>query len=110
MSEHAKLRDEVVSVWRSVIGEGQPVVLLGLPDHGNAGDILIWEGTRQALRSIGAEVQLEATTHHTQWHRVERLTRAGATALINGGGNLGDVWPGEEEYRRTPSNAWGIPE
>lgn len=62
--------------------------LLGYPDHPNIGDHIIWLGTLQYL-SLTARARLLATP------------LANTPILLAGGGNLGDIWPAEEQFRQS---------
>lgn len=100
MEQERSIREELLRIWKPELSPCKHAVLLGLPSHGNAGDILIWEGTRTALKALGVDLLYEAPAGLGNWDRIEMLAKRGATVLILGGGSLGDIWPHEEVFRR----------
>ena len=81
-----------------LVEPGEPVALLDFPNHGNAGDSLIWLGTLAWLQAGGHELAYAAD--HTGFSAPElrrRLPRG--TILLHGGGNFGDLWPVYQRFR-----------
>lgn len=74
---------------------GQKCVLLGLPYYMNIGDILIWEGTCQFLSDIESRCLFTASKETFRWNYIKDST----TILLQGGGNFGDLWPLEQDFR-----------
>jgi exopolysaccharide biosynthesis protein PssK len=104
-----ELRVEIGRVLRSVVVAGSRCALVGFPNHENPGDSAIWLAVRAVLRDL--EVSTVFACDH-QSYSPEALAAAlgDGTILLNGGGNLGDVWPREQilrerifqDFRRTP--------
>ena len=81
-----------------LVEPGEPVALLDFPNHGNAGDSLIWLGTLAWLRAGGHELSYAAD--HTGFSARElRRRRPRGTILLHGGGNFGDLWPVYQRFR-----------
>lgn len=95
----AQLQDRTRQLLESVIGRGREVVYLGTPRHRNLGDSLIWAGALGYLDDLGNPV-----VYHTDQGRFRdddlRSVPGDAAILLTGGGNLGDLYPAEEEFRR----------
>ncbi len=62
-------------------------VLLGLPYYLNVGDILIWEGEKQFLRTLHHKC-LNEGYRYRDYERIKDDT----LILLQGGGNFGDLW------------------
>jgi len=80
------------------IPAGREVAVLDFPRHHNAGDALIWVGTRKFLAGIGAKVRFVADLHHFNPSELRRVMPRGVV-LIQGGGNLGDKWRRHQDFR-----------
>lgn len=94
-----RLRQISLDVLGGVLGGRRDVVLLDVPRHRNLGDSLIWLGEVTYLTSLGCRIRYQAD-HAT--FREEDFARVPSDAVIlfQGGGNLGDLWPAFEEFRR----------
>lgn len=95
-----KLRGETRGLLREVLGSGgRDVVFLDAPTYRNFGDSLIWEGSLRYLRELGFKVRYTADIRR---FRDEDLRKVPGDAIIvlEGGGNLGDLWPTCEEFRQ----------
>lgn len=75
------------------------MVFLDAPTYRNFGDSLIWEGSLQYLRDLDYNV---VYTADIRGFRDEHLRKVpgDAALILNGGGNLGDLWPSHEKFRR----------
>jgi exopolysaccharide biosynthesis predicted pyruvyltransferase EpsI len=72
--------------------------LVSFPRHANVGDSAIWLGERALLRDLGAVVVYTCDlTSFSERDLRERLPAG--TILIHGGGNLGDLWPQQQDFR-----------
>ena len=85
-------------VLRTCLAGADRVALVNFPDHGNPGDPAIWLGTRRLLAEIGVEV-----AHSTAWWdfdaRALRRAVGDAPVVLNGGGNFGDLYRGQQSTR-----------
>jgi exopolysaccharide biosynthesis predicted pyruvyltransferase EpsI len=93
-----ELRDRIDSELAAVLNGARDVALVNFPNHGNPGDPAIWLGTEAALRRLGVRVRYRCAwcTYHP-----EALRRAlpEGPVLINGGGNFGDLYAGQQGLR-----------
>ena len=81
-----------------LVAAGTECALVGFPYHANVGDSAIWLGERALLRDLGAVVVYTCDlTSYSERDLRERLPTG--TILIHGGGNLGDLWPHQQEFR-----------
>ncbi|MBC8000432.1 MAG: polysaccharide pyruvyl transferase family protein [Leptolyngbya sp.] len=73
--------------------------LLDYPDHLNAGDHLIWIGTCIFLvQTRGAKVTY--TSSLVDFNQGELKEKNGSAPIfLQGGGNLGDIWPDSQKFR-----------
>ena len=70
-------------------------VLLDVPYYTNVGDLLIWEGTETFLRKQGIKI-LQRCSLET--FRFPTLAED-VTILLQGGGNFGDIWRRNQDFR-----------
>lgn len=70
-------------------------VLLDVPNHGNIGDNLIWEGELEFLKNIPYECIYSANVHN--WD--EAKIQDAKIILFHGGGNWGDLYRECQEHR-----------
>jgi pyruvyl transferase EpsO len=75
--------------------ENRPVHFTDIPVHGNIGDLLIMKGTLEFFRksNIRCEVKAGYFNYSPKW-----LKRTDVL-LFQGGGNLGDLYPGPQLFR-----------
>lgn len=92
------IQDQTVSVLRRYIHAGETVALLDFPRHTNAGDSMIWQGARAYLDRIGVTVGFVADLHHFRPDHLRERVPEGPI-LITGGGNFGDRWHGQQDFR-----------
>ncbi len=77
---------------------GEPCALLHFPSSANAGDNAIWLGETTYLRRAGARIVY--TCEVATYSRDRLAARLGqGTILLQGGGNLGDLWSAAERLR-----------
>ena len=74
--------------------------LVKFPNHGNPGDPAIWLGTRALLRELGVEIVYSAAWWNFDPRLASRSLK-GAPVLLNGGGNFGDLYAGQQGTRET---------
>ena len=79
---------------------GSEVALVNYPNLRNVGDVAIWLGTRMALEraSVGIRYQAEPATYRRRL--LASAVGEDGTILIQGGGNLGDVYPHQHRVRK----------
>ncbi len=92
------LRDHVYDVVRRVTAPG-PVALLDFPDYANPGDSAIWLGALSCLSALGFDHPVFASDVRAFDERSLRRALPTGTILLTGGGNLGDLWPRQQEFR-----------
>ena len=83
---------------------GRKVWLIGTPEHGNIGDHAIVMAEKNFLRSCGiADDRIKEITFY-QYHRYKAWLSFGdvrhTVLTLHGGGNLGNIYPSEEEIRQ----------
>ena len=91
-------RELLRRTWAERVPPGSQVALALYPDHWNVGDAAIWWGTRSLLASLGVTVAYgcDPWTYDPD-HLARRVPRG--PILLLGGGNLGDVYDGEQGLR-----------
>lgn len=70
-------------------------ILTDLPYHTNIGDILIWQGENDYLKSRGLRCLGQTSAQTFQFPDLKPST----IILLNGGGNFGDLWTTSQEFR-----------
>lgn len=100
LSEIDRLRAVAREALAQALRGAHEVALVNFPDHGNPGDPAIWLGTRRLLADLGVRVR-----HSVAWWDFDPdlLRRRVGTApvLINGGGNFGDLYRGQQSTRES---------
>ena len=71
-------------------------VLLNTPNHVNIGDILIWQGEIDFLKSINIEPSYTTSNFNFDWRDFDEEV----LILLHGGGNFGDIWEYHQEFRK----------
>ena len=69
-------------------------MLVGLPYYLNIGDILIWQGELEFLKTIPCRCLNRGFSYHNRWRILP-----GTLILMQGGGNFGDLWRPVQEER-----------
>lgn len=87
------LKEQLCTALRPIIGK--KCVLLDVPYHENIGDYLIWQGTENFLRSIGCECIYRASYGTYR----KPVVGTDVTILFLGGGNWGDTWRVNTEFK-----------
>ena len=90
--------DRIQNVLSSLLEPGQPVALVNFPNHANPGDNAIWLGTRAVLRRIGVPVGYAGTWSSFSAGAMREAVGDGPL-LLNGGGNFGDLYAGQQNLR-----------
>lgn len=73
----------------------------GIPTHSNIGDSAIVVAEKEFLRNCGYDEIVEITSSEYVYNRkcIKRLIPKHASVFLPGGGNMGSLWPLEEERR-----------
>ena len=71
-------------------------VLLDLPYYDNIGDTLIWEGTREYLKTLPYKCLYYASKDSFQYKKLS----SDVVILLQGGGNFGDLYRLHSEFRK----------
>jgi exopolysaccharide biosynthesis predicted pyruvyltransferase EpsI len=77
------------------------VALIDFPNHANVGDSMIWLGQYEFLRSHGIEIVYVASPADYTEAGLRRCLGPHDAILIQGGGNLGDLWHPEQALRES---------
>jgi pyruvyl transferase EpsO len=70
-------------------------VLLDVPNHRNIGDLLIWEGELEFLKEIKFKCKYVSNIYTNDISKIADKD----VILLHGGGNFGDVWRLNQEFR-----------
>ncbi|MGB7404296.1 MAG: polysaccharide pyruvyl transferase family protein, partial [Pacificimonas sp.] len=81
------------------LGSGEPYALLDFPNHGNVGDSAIWLGESALLEARAGTPPAYVSTHVAFDEEALRTACPDGPIFINGGGNLGDIWPDHQRFR-----------
>ncbi|MCJ0903665.1 polysaccharide pyruvyl transferase family protein [Rhodococcus sp. ARC_M6] len=93
-----KIQTATLTVLRTLFEPGQSVALLDFPDHFNAGDHLIWLGQLKYLKQLSVQVDYTADPLRYDAAILRDLVPDGPI-LLTGGGNLGDRWTVDQDFR-----------
>lgn len=93
--ESNSLVDDLQKIAAATLGKHiekhSPVVLLDYPNHTNVGDCAIWVGEISFLGGNNNSIRYVCDIASYDPDKLKRFS-SGATILIHGGGNFGDVW------------------
>lgn len=79
---------------------GNAVLLMATPTHGNLGDQAIVLAERELLKDIGLKnriVEIPNQAYHRNKEFVRKEISKSDILIIDGGGNLGTLWPREDD-------------
>ncbi|MBJ7480335.1 polysaccharide pyruvyl transferase family protein [Rhodococcus sp. (in: high G+C Gram-positive bacteria)] len=93
-----KIQADTLAALRTLFEPGQSVALLDFPDHFNAGDHLIWLGQLKYLKQLGLQINYTADPLRYDAELLRDLVPDGPI-LLTGGGNLGDRWTVDQDFR-----------
>lgn len=86
------------SAIAEALGGARRVALLSFPNHNNPGDSALWLGALASLRRLGVKVVYTAV-----WDTLSpaalRAALPEGPILLNGGGNFGDLYAGQQGTR-----------
>jgi exopolysaccharide biosynthesis predicted pyruvyltransferase EpsI len=94
-----RLRGIALDVLRSHLPAPAPYALLDFPYYPNVGDHAIWRGTLAALAALGWGRPAYAADLWNYSPRALRRRIGNGPILLQGGGNLGDLWPAHQRHR-----------
>lgn len=95
-------RDKKINQLRGVINSNllhlidNDFVLWDLPYYPNIGDVLIWNGTEEFLKSTGKKCLSRSSFRTFSFKELSPNT----IILLQGGGNWGDVWHEHHNFRK----------
>jgi pyruvyl transferase EpsO len=93
-----RLREQIVAAVDDAVPADAPVALVNFPNHANAGDAALWLAAREVLLGLGRRL-----TYQAAWSSYDpealRAACPGGTIVLNGGGNLGDAYAGQQGTR-----------
>jgi len=92
------LGQAIERVLDPLVPRGSHCALLDFPAYPNVGDSAIWLGERAYLRRRGVRVVYTCQQSSYSAPQLARRLRDGII-LIQGGGNVGDVWPHHQRLR-----------
>lgn len=93
-----RLRTAASAALEKALGDAREVALVNYPDIGNVGDAALWLGTMRLLARLGRRPRLHVPIGPLTTTAIDRL-RSMDVVLLNGGGNFGDLWRGQQETR-----------
>jgi exopolysaccharide biosynthesis predicted pyruvyltransferase EpsI len=86
--------------FSELLQPGSEVAFVNYPNLRNVGDVAIWLGTRAALERASVRVRYLAEPATYRRRLLTSAVGEGGTILIQGGGNLGDVYPHQHRVRK----------
>lgn len=84
----------------ALLQPGSEVALVNYPNLRNVGDVAIWLGTRMALERASVRIRYQAEPATYRRQLLASAVGDDGTILIQGGGNLGDVYPHQHRVRK----------
>lgn len=81
--------------------QGKCAYFFGVPTHSNIGDSAIVVAETQFLKKCGYHSVIEISSSDYAYNRkcIRRLLPRNADIFLPGGGNMGSLWPVEEQWR-----------
>ena len=93
------LRTRALADLAALVPAGSTVALINFPNHGNPGDPAIWLGTKSLLRALRIKVVYQAAWWNLDLAQLRAALPPGGRVLLNGGGNFGDLYLGQQQQR-----------
>ena len=93
------LQDAIEDTLGQLLVGVSTCALLDFPSYPNVGDSAIWAGEVTYLRSRGIQIAYQCDWRHYSRERLQRALRRGGVILLQGGGNLGDLYPHHQDFR-----------
>jgi exopolysaccharide biosynthesis predicted pyruvyltransferase EpsI len=98
----AGLNERIDAALRPAVPADRPYALVDFPNTSNVGDSAIWLGELEWLRRNGFGEPLHTCSSLSFSPRVmRRRVPSGATILLSGGGNFGDLYLNHQRLRET---------
>lgn len=102
-----RLWEQATGMLRALIAPGSRCALLDFPLYANVGDSAIWLGERALLREVGAVVDYVCRLGSLSVSELtSRIPAGDGVILLQGGGNLGDLWPRHQLFRERVISAF----
>ncbi len=79
--------------------DGPAYALLDFPDYFNPGDCAIWLGEARVLQTLTGRPPAWVASIRSFDVRILRTLPQAAPLFLQGGGNLGDLWPAHQAFR-----------
>jgi pyruvyl transferase EpsO len=95
MVDFASLTEVLDSELSQIVPPGSAAVYLDYPVHQNIGDLLIYLGTEEWIRTKGIRIVGRWNCRNFSFPRLETST----IILCQGGGNLGDLYQAHQHFR-----------
>lgn len=95
----ARLVRELSGAVTDALGDSKHCAVLGYPNHRNPGDHAIWLATKRLLRRLEVAVDYVCDWQTYSRDALGAVVESGATILLAGGGNFGDLWPNTQGLR-----------
>lgn len=93
-----RLRTEVIAAVDEAVPADEPVALVNFPNHANAGDPALWLAARAVLLGLGRRLAYQCAWSSYDADALRAACPEGSIVL-NGGGNLGDLYAGQQGTR-----------
>jgi pyruvyl transferase EpsO len=93
-----RLRGQIVDAVAAVVPAEEPVALVNFPNHANAGDAALWLAAREVLLGLGRRLAYQCAWSSYDPDALRAACPEG-TIVLNGGGNLGDAYAGQQGTR-----------
>ena len=91
------LRTQVLALG-TLLPSDRPIVYLDYPLHLNVGDLCLQLAAEQLFADLGLRVLGRASMFNGRaW--LERALDPSVVLVLHAGGNLGDLWPGHQDFR-----------
>jgi exopolysaccharide biosynthesis predicted pyruvyltransferase EpsI len=94
----SRMMQRIDAVLGALLEPGRPVALVNYPNHQNPGDNAIWLGAQATLARLNVPVGYTSDWSAFSEAAMRRAIGSG-TLLLNGGGNFGDVYAGQQQLR-----------
>lgn len=95
-----RLSELIDAQLSQLLEPGSEVALVNYPNLRNVGDVAIWLGTRMALERASVRIRYQSEPATYRRRLLASAVGEDGTILIQGGGNLGDVYPHQHRVRR----------